>query len=57
MAGGICDSLMRPQGFCAYSNSGKRRKTLLWERKKEGKMSGEERCAIKPDKKKRARRR
>lgn len=35
MTEGISDSLMRLQGFCAYSNSGKRKTMLWWEIRKE----------------------
>lgn len=30
-AGGISDSLMRPQGFCAYRDSGRGRRAAWWE--------------------------
>lgn len=29
-AGGISDSLMRPQGFCAHRDRGRRRKAVWW---------------------------
>lgn len=29
-AGGISDSLMRPQGFCAYSDRGRKRVVVWW---------------------------
>lgn len=49
-AGGISDSLMRPQGFCAYRDRG-REKRVVTERKREGKMSRREKCAVKSEEK------
>lgn len=52
-AGGISDSLMRPQGFCAYRDRGTRRRVVwcAWRyREEEGKQKKNEQKIKKSDK-------